>query len=73
MKSIGPVPVHVPGSAVSVWPSTGVPVAAGVPAVAGGSTATLELGTDVALSAPAAFVPVTSTTIAWPTSLGAST
>src|SRR3954447_20221164 len=41
VKAIGPVPVQAPGSAVSVWPSTGVPAAAGVLAVAGGSTATL--------------------------------
>ena len=68
MKSIGPVPVHAPGSAVSVWPSTGVPAAAGVPEVAGGSTATLAPGAEVAASSPAALVAVTSTTIAWPTS-----
>ena len=68
MKSIGSVPVHVPGSAVSVSPSTGSPEIVGASVFTGGSASTSAVAGEVALSLPAPFVAVTTTRIAAPTS-----
>ena len=67
---IGPVPVQVPSSAVSVAPSCGVPEIDGAPVLDGASATTGALAAEVAVSLPPAFVPVTETRIAWPTSAG---
>ena len=66
---IGPSPVHTPGSAVSVPPSTPVPVGAGGCVVfTGGAGSVWTVGAETAVSSPAAFAAVTSTRMVWPTS-----
>ena len=64
------VPAHVPRSAVSVSPSTRSPEIDGAAVLDGGAGATTALGGEVAVSVPPAFVPLTTTTIVWPTSAG---
>src|SRR3954454_3980113 len=73
VMSIGPVPVQVPSPAVSVAPSLPLPETVGAPVLAGASATTASVGADVAFAEPPAFVPVTATRIAWPTSAGLST
>ena len=68
--SIGASPLHVPGSAVSVPPSMPVPLgAAGWVVLTGGAGSVAAVGAETAVSSPAALVAVTSTRIAWPTSV----
>ncbi len=67
-KSIGSVPVQVPGSTVTVPPSAGVPVTLGGTVLTGGSAVTAAVGAEVSVAEPPPFVAVTSTTIAWPAS-----
>ena len=55
------MPENDPGSAVSVWPSTGLPVTAGGVVLTGALGATASLAGEVLVSAPAAFVAVTTT------------
>ena len=62
------MPVQVPGSAVSVWPSSGVPEIDGGVELAGASASTSVESEDVAVSLPPAFVAVTTTRIVPPTS-----
>ena len=64
------MPVQVPGSAVSVPPSAGVPLMLGGVALAGGAALTGAVGADAWLVEPPGFVAVTTTTIAWPASAG---
>jgi hypothetical protein len=66
------VPVQVPLLAVSVWPSAGVPEIVGRTVLTGGAALTVEVCTLVALELPATLVPVTTTRIVAPTSLGVS-
>ena len=67
----GPVPVQVPGSAVSTSPTSSVPEMVGATVLAGGA-GRRALGALVAVSVPAAFVPVTTTTTVWPWSAAVS-
>jgi hypothetical protein len=60
-KSIRSVPVHVPGRAVSVARSRGVPSIAGASVLAGATAAIGSVEAEVAVSRPPAFVAVTST------------
>src|SRR5215217_5006442 len=59
--SIGGVPAHAPGSAVSVEPCSGVPVTVGRSVFDGGTASTRGVGSDVAVSSPAALRAVTTT------------
>ena len=61
------MPVQVPGSAVSVSPTSWSPEMVGATVLAGGA-GTTALGALVELSLPAAFVAVTTTTTVWPRS-----
>ena len=61
----GPVPVQVPGSAVSVSPTCSSPEIVGATVLAGGA-GTTALGALVEVSLPASFVAVTTTTTVWP-------
>ena len=70
VTSIGPVPVQAPSCAVSVPPSVAGPVTLGAPVLAGASATTASVAGDVAVSVPPAFVAVTTTRMAWPTSAG---
>ncbi len=67
---IGPSPVHVPGAAVSVPPSTAVPVGAGGGVVLTGAAGRVgSLGSEaVGAEVAPGFVAVTTTTIGCPTS-----
>ena len=58
------MPVHVPGSAVSVSPTCSSPVIVGGTVLTGGAGTTV--GALAELSLPASFVAVTTTTTAWP-------
>ena len=60
-------PVHVPGSAVTTWPTTIVPRPTGGDVFTGGPTTT-PVGFDAAVREPSAFVAVTRTRIRKPTS-----
>jgi hypothetical protein len=62
------VPVHVPGSAVSVPPSRASPETLGTAVLAGGAAATRAVAPEAAVSEPPSLRAVTATTIAWPTS-----
>ena len=63
------MPDHVPGSAVSVWPSSGVPEIDGGVTLVGARASTSVVAEEVALSLPAPLVAVTMTRTAPPTSL----
>ena len=64
-----PSPVHVPGAAVSVPPSTPVPVGAGGGVVlTGGAGSVAADGAEAWVAESPGFVAVTTTTIGWPTS-----
>ena len=67
VMSSGPVPDHVPGSAVSTEPTSLVPEIDGGVVLAGGAGST-ALGALVAVSVPAELVAVTTTTTVWPRS-----
>ena len=56
-------PVHVPGSAVSVWPATAEPLihAATVFAAAAAAVSTAAVAAEVDVSLPESLVPVTTT------------
>ena len=58
----------MPGSTVSVEPSSGVPETLGGVALTGGAAATGPVGADASEAEPPGFVAVTTTTIAWPAS-----
>jgi hypothetical protein len=66
------VPAQVPGSAVSVRPSRGVPEIVGGEVLIGAPTVTVALWLEVPVSKPAALVPVTTTRIVEPTSAAPS-
>ena len=53
------MPENEPGSAVSVWPSTGLPVTAGGVVLTGALGATVAVAGEVLVSSPAALVAVT--------------
>ena len=63
------LPVTVPGTALRVWPTTGLPVmvAPEMVGVAGGAV-TVAVAVLVALAAPAELVSVMVTEMVWPTS-----
>ena len=67
---IAGVPVHVPLPAVRVRPSVVVPLTDGAAVLAAGSGATSAVGADGRLSLPPAFVAVSTTRMACPTSAG---
>jgi hypothetical protein len=60
-------PLHVPGSAVRVCPSRGVPEIVGG-AVLSGAAGFTEAGAEVAVAFPAAFVAFTTTRMRFPVS-----
>ena len=65
------MPVQVPGLAVSVSPSAASPSTLGGTVLTGGAAAIgAAVGAEASVEAPPAFVAMTSTTIAWPTSAG---
>src|SRR4051794_16940290 len=68
VNAIGSVPVHVPGSAVSVSPSRAVPATDGAAVGFGATGSTTPLMLDVAVAEPASFVAVTTTRNCDPTS-----
>ena len=67
-------PLHVPAFAVSVWPTTAVPLIVGSTVFDGatGASATVVVCVDVAEALPALFVPVTTTLIVAPMSATAN-
>ena len=54
------MPVQVPSSVVSVWPSTRVPLTTGATVLLGGWAATTEVGAVCAAALPATLEAVTS-------------
>ena len=62
------VPVQVPGSAVSVSPSSGSPEIVGAETLAGASACTSVVAGELTVALSASLVAVTTTTIAPPTS-----
>ena len=68
---IGCVPVHVPGLAISGWPTCGVPETAGGEVYAGGALAdcTTAVAAEKSLVLPAGLVAVTSMRRVVPTSV----
>src|SRR5512132_308969 len=71
---IGAVPDQLPGSAVKVCPSTGVPEIVGGDVFTGAASApvTVAVAAEVAVLEPTEFVAVTVTRIVEPTSADAS-
>ena len=71
---IGWRPVHVPGEAVSVCPTVGVPEIVGGPVLAGRAPAAAitRVCAEVAVAGPSVFFACTRTRIVLPTSLRAS-
>ena len=67
---IGGVPVQVPSSAVSVWPSRAVPEIAGSDGVHRRRAATTAVAAVVAVALPAAFVAGDDDADVLPTSAG---
>jgi hypothetical protein len=59
---------QAPGEAVSVWPSSVVPVIVGRAVFAGGGGRIVALAVVVALPEPPALVAVTVARMVWPTS-----
>ena len=68
----GAVPLHVPGSAVSVSPSSGVPETVGTRVLAGGAASAVTVGAAALGTLPPALVAVTTTVRTWSMSLGTS-
>ena len=67
------MPDQLPGSAVSVWPSSGVPDTVGTAVLAGGSAWAATVGAEALSALPgAALSAVTTTSRAWPMSAGTS-
>ena len=71
-KSIGAVPSQVPVSAVSVSPSSTVPVMTGTTVSSGAAGSTAGVAGETTVAVPPSLTAVTTTTIAWPTSSGPS-
>src|SRR2546423_1200107 len=65
---IGVVPLHVPGSAVNVAPSTSVPVIDGRAVCTGAAAPTTAVVSDGALMLPSALVATSSRRTVWFTS-----
>jgi hypothetical protein len=65
---IGVEPLHVPLSAVKVWPSWAVPEIVGAPVFAGAFPKTGAVVVEVAVEFPALLVPLTLTWNFEPTS-----
>ena len=60
------MPVQVPGSAVSIWPATAEPLIDAATEFAGaagaaGAASTAAVASEVEMSLPESFVPVTTT------------
>ena len=70
VKAMSGVPVHVPGSAVSVPPSRAAPSIVGVDVLSGRRGATAVVGADRAVAVPPSLRAVTETRSSWPTSAG---
>ena len=66
------MPVQVPGSAVSVAPSSSVPETVGTTLLAGGSASAVAVGAAAVGTLPPALVAVTTTVMTWPMSPGVS-
>ena len=64
------MPFQVPGSAVSVSPSSGVPETAGAAVLAGGSASAAAVGAEPLCALPPALVAVTTTRTTWSMSPG---
>src|SRR5581483_8175093 len=71
-KVIVPGPVHVPGLAVSVCPSSGVPVTKGGFVLLGAAGAATAVGAEAAVPVPSALVASTTTRTVLPTSADVS-
>jgi hypothetical protein len=72
--AIGCVPVHVPATAVSVWPTSGVPLIVGGAVFVGGWGAleTITVGSEVEVAEPDTLVAVTLMRSVKPTSPAAA-
>jgi hypothetical protein len=72
VKSIGPVPVQVPGAAVSTSSSATVPEIVGSAVLTGAAALTVAVGADGAERRPASLTAVTTTRTREPTSSAVS-